>query len=311
MKARTALLLLALSAVASCQRTEAKKDVLPPAAGSALPRPTVPTLAEIERDGGPGAAADDDEGSYRGTGTLHPREEAQLGPKSSGVLTAVTVKEGDLVKKGQLLFRLDAQQAQLAVEQAKAGQASAEVAARTAELDFERVKQLHERGSVSPAAFDQAKARVDGANAAVNQAKAAVSLARKVAGDSAVHSPISGVVTAKHKSVGETVTMMPPTIVLVIQDVSSLELRARLPERALGTLGAGDRIDVTVPAQGERMTVPILRINPAVDFRTRTIEVIAQIDNSAGRLRSGMLAEVVFAAGDAGIARAPQGDGAR
>lgn len=284
-----------LAFAVGCKSADAKKDVLPPASGSALPPPVVPKLADV---GDAGKAAEDEGGAYRGTGTLHPKEEAQLGPKNSGVITAIAVEEGDKVKKGQLLFRLDGRQAQLAVQQAKAAQASAEVAKQTAELDFNRTKALFERGSVAQAAYDQAKARLDGAVAAVDQAKTAVSLARKVAADTAVHAPISGVVTAKLKNVGETATMMPPTIVLIVQDVSKLELRARLPERALSKLEPGHRIAVHVPALGTRLTVPIERINPAVDPRTRTIEVVALVDNADGKLRSGMLAEVSF--GDTG-----------
>lgn len=284
------LTLVAALAV-GCSRADAKKDVLPPASGSALPPVVMPKLAGADKqaDGG-----QEDDGAFRGTGTLHPREEAQLGPKSSGVIAAIAVEEGDKVKKGQLLFRLDSKQAQLAVEQAKAAVASAKVAEQTAQLDFDRTKQLHDKGNVAQAAYDQAKARLDAAKAAVEQANTAVSLAKKVATDTAVHSPINGVITQKLKNVGETATMMPPTIVLVVQDVSKLELRARLPERALAKLKPGDHIQLNIPALGDKLSVPISRINPAIDARTRTMEIVAELDNSDGKLRSGMLAEVSF-----------------
>jgi RND family efflux transporter MFP subunit len=298
-RARTALFFTSLL-VWACDRSDVDKDVLPPPSGAAVAPPVVPKLGYVGvgADGG----ADDDSALFRGTGTLHPLREAQLGPKSSGVIAAITVEQGDRVKKGQLLFRLDSRQAQLAVEQAKTAVASAKVAEQTAELELNRTKQLFEKGNVAQAAYDQAKARLDGATAAVNQANSSVALAKKVAADSAVHSPIDGVVAAKLKSVGETATMMPPTIILIVQDVSKLELRARLPERALGTLKAGDRVRVDVPALGERLTVPIERINPSVDARTRTLEIVAILDNAAGKLRSGMLAEVSFgqASADAG-----------
>jgi RND family efflux transporter MFP subunit len=305
MKRVRAALLVSSLAIFACNRADVKKDVLPPASGTALAPPVVPKLSEIAFGTDAGAQADDSS-VFRGTGTLHPLKEAQLGPKSSGVIAAIAVEQGDRVKKGQLLFRLDSRQAQLAVEQAKTAVASAKVAEQTAELEFNRTKQLFEKGNVAQAAYDQAKARLDGATAAVNQANASVALAKKVAADSAVHSPIDGVVTAKLKSVGETATMMPPTIILIVHDVSKLELRARLPERALGTLKAGDHVKVDVPALGQRLSVPIERINPSVDARTRTLEIVAVVDNAAGKLRSGMLAEVSFgeAAADAGAVAA-------
>ena len=288
---RWVVLALVPFVVAACSKTEAKKDVLPPASGSALPPPAVPKLSGAgENDAG----KDEDVDGHRGTGTLHPKESAELGPKQSGVISAISVEEGDKVKKGQLLFRLESRQAQLAVEQAKAAQASAEVAERTAQIEYDRTKKLFDRGAVSEAAHEQAQARLDAAKAAVEQAKTAVSLARKSAADTAVRSPIAGVVTAKLKNVGETATMMPPTIVLVVQDTSKLELRARLPERVLADLSPGEPISVRIPALGKALSVPIERINPAVDPRTRTIEVVAMIDNADGKLRSGMLAEVSF-----------------
>ena len=100
--------------------------------------------------------------------------------------------------------------------------------------------------------------------------------------------------TAKLKNVGETVTMMPPTIVLIVQDVSELELRAKLPERALSFLNVGTNVHVRFPAVDLDLSVPIRRINPTVDPRTRTVEVVAMLDNASGKLKPGMLAEITI-----------------
>jgi RND family efflux transporter MFP subunit len=275
----------------ACKRTESKPELASP---SALPAPAIPSVSSLrteEPDAGAGVAAG---AALSGTGTLYPREEAQLGPKMSGVLSAVMVEEGDRVKKGQTLFKLDSSSADLSVRQAKTQLESAEVGLRAAELDYKRTKELHDRGSIAPATFDQVQARYDSAKTSVAQAKVAVSMAQKMSGDSAVRSPIAGVVSAKLKSVGETVTMMPPTIVVVVQDTSVLELRARLPERSLKTLMPGSMIKVKLPAMGIEKSVPIKRINPAIDVMTRTVEVIADIDNADGKLKPGMLAELAL-----------------
>jgi RND family efflux transporter MFP subunit len=240
-------------------------------------------------------AEGEDSAGFRGTGTLFPREKAELGPKMTGVITKLTVAEGDTVKKGQLLFTVDAGQASLAVQQAQASLNAANINQGAAELDFNRTKELFDRGSVPPATFDQVKARLDGARTQVEQAKVAVSQAQKAVADTAVVSPLDGVVSAKLKSVGELATLMPPTIVLVVEDVRTLELRARLPERALSSLKSGDKLQITVPATGEQRDLQIERINPTVDPRARTIEVVSRIDNQDGKLRPGMLAEVRFA----------------
>lgn len=266
---------------------------LPPAAGSAPP--AIPTLAGVgSADDTPGTGPAGDSKHLSGTGTLQPREEAKLGPKATGNLTSIKVDEGDTVKKGQVLFTLDSSQAYIGVQQAKAGVQAAKVGFDSAELDYKRTKALFDRGSVAPATFDQVKARYNGAQAQLEQAKAALNMAQRHASDTVTRAPISGVVTAKLKNVGETVTMMPPTVVLVVQDIDVLELHANLPERALTYVKAGDTIHVHIPSLGTDRDVKVKRVNPAVNPRSRTIEVVAELDNKGHQLKPGMLVEVRY-----------------
>jgi RND family efflux transporter MFP subunit len=293
-----ALMALVLSA-AGCKRHEVGQG-LPPASGSGVASPKIPALGDLTGSDDPDGGANERAGHFSGTGTLRASHEAELGPKVTGVLTEIRVDEGDKVKKGEVLFRTDSSQAASAVSQAKAGVASAQVALDSAKLDFNRTEQLYKSGAVAPATYDQVKSRYDGAGAAVDQAKAALSAAEQALADTVVRSPIDGVVTAKLKNVGEVATLMPPTTVLVVQDVVHLELRARLPERALGHIEPGDRIQVSLPALGVQRRIAVERVNPAVDPRSRTIEVIANVDNQDKKLKPGMLAEVSFDLPDAG-----------
>lgn len=263
---------------------------LPPPTGSgAPPSPVIPKLAEVApKEAAEGVATP--EAAW--TGSLFARHEAQLGPKTSGVLSEITVEEGARVKKGQLLFRLETNQASLGVEQAKAAIASAQVNLDSAKLDFTRASDLVAKNAIAPATFDQAKAQFDRAQTMLEQAKVNLKVAERSVVDSAIVSPIDGVVTAKLKSVGETATMMPPTVVLVVQDVEHLELRAKIPEKALAQVREGSPLRMTIPTLKLTRDVPVKRINPAIDQRTRTIEVIADVDNKDGKLKVGMFAEV-------------------
>jgi len=277
-----------LLVAAACQRHESA--ALPPPAGSgAPPPPTIPKLADLS-SGAPEASATASTAAW--TGSLFARHEAELGPKMSGILSQIAVEEGDRVKKGQLLFRLDAAQGSLAVDQAKAGVATAEVGYEASKLDFNRATELMQKGSIAPAAYDQAKSGHDRALSTLSQAKVALQQAQRSLADTAVYSPIDGVVTAKLKSVGETATMMPPTVVLVVQDIQKLELRARLPERALANIKEGSTIRMTAPSVNIARDVKVKRINPTIDQRTRTVEVVADVDNAASDLKVGMLVEV-------------------
>ena len=292
MKLRPSLVaaFLVTVALAGCKSKKPGSD-LPSPTGSSPP--AIPTLSGPgSSNGSAGSSGDADH--LAGTGTLEPREKAELGPKVTGNITSIKVDEGDKVKKGQVLFTIDSSQEYIGVQQAKAGVQAAQVGFDAAELNYKRTKALFDKGSVAPATFDQVKAGYDGAKAQLEQAKAALNMAQRRASDTVVTSPISGVVTAKLKSVGETATMMPPTVVLVVQDIDVLELHARLPERALSYVKAGDTIHVHIPSIGTNRDVKIKRVNPGVDPRSRTIEVVADLDNKDRKLKPGMLVEARY-----------------
>ena len=286
-----ALFAIAAAVAAVSCRSKDGPSLPPPTGSGAPPAPSIPALKELS---GAVPATQTTPDGRAGTGSLHARHQAQLGPKASGVISFIGVEEGDRVKKGQLLFRLEAAQAALATEQARTALSSAQVQLDSAKLDFDRAKLLFDKGSIAPAAFDQAKSRYDAAASTVEQAKAAVNLAERHATDTAVYSPIAGVVAEKRMNVGETATMMPPSVVLVVQDIDALELRARLPETALKGLSEGSEITVRLSALDETRRVRIKRIAPTVDPRTRTIEIVADVDNADHRLKAGMLAEVAY-----------------
>ena len=284
--------LLVMVWLTACSRSNSDNG-LPPPTGSGIPAPEVPSVGALLSAAPANGAAT--RGALSITGTLYARAEASLGPSASGTLRSITVEEGDRVKKGQVLFRLDPLQAGLAVQQAQAQLESARVNQRVVELELNRTKELYERGSVPQATFEQVQARYDLAKSSVAQSEAQLSLLQKTAADNVVRSPIDGVVTQKLKNVGETVTMMPPTIVVVVQDIDVLELRARLPERHLATVRQGSALKVSFSSVKAERVVPVTRINPAVDVASRTVEIVALVDNADGALKPGMLADVTIA----------------
>jgi len=229
------------------------------------------------------------------TGTVLPIAEAKVGTMATGVITAMKVEEGDRVRTGQVLFKLDPDNQVLALNQAEASLASALVAQRTANTEFQRVSALRERGSISPALYDQTKAQLDGAKAGVELARAAAKSAKQAVVDTTVRAPINGVVSRRIAAVGDTVTLMPPSVVLVIQNISELEVRGRAPETMLAKIKPGSPVRVRFPSIGIEKTVAIARINPSVDPMTRTIEVVARLQNTDESLKAGMLVELDFA----------------
>jgi RND family efflux transporter MFP subunit len=232
--------------------------------------------------------------NHRWVGTAQAKHHVELAPGMTGVIAAIEVEEGDMVEAGQQVFRIKGAEVKLMVSQAEAVVASAELAFGEAEREAERTRKLAERGSVGSANLERAQAGVEAAAAGVKQAKAAASLARSRTGELTVETPISGVVTRRLQDVGEMATMMPPTIVLVIDDLSTIEVRVRVPELKLRELDIGTPVTVYFPAIDHTLEVPITRIGNAVDSRTRTIELIIEVANPNLKIKSGMSVEVAI-----------------
>jgi RND family efflux transporter MFP subunit len=277
--------LLLTTALVACNQSGAGD--LPPAAGEgAPPMPALPRAAPADKP--PDGARPDS----RTTGTTVPVDRAEVAPTMSAIIQAISVEEGDMVKKGQILFRMRTTDISLQLQQATAAQKSARVAAAAAKVEFDRMQRLLDQNAVERAQYDRVKAQYDGAQVGAEQAKVAVSMARRMLADATVKSPISGVVTAVLKNPGEMATMMPPTVVVVLEDQSTLELVFRLPESSLASLAVGNPIAVDFEAIKQKRDAVVARVSPSVDPRTRTVEVVARLDNKDGRLRSGMLAIV-------------------
>lgn len=275
--------------VAACDSKEAEKPKLPAAATNApaIPVPSKTTAPQ------PGVKAGSRDLSIeRYVGTALPKQEAELGPRMSGTLATVDVVEGQQVKKGQVLFRLDARSTRLGVSQAETGLQGAIIARDNARRELERQQQLAAKGTIAAAVLERAESAFNSAENGVSQAEVGLSMARRGTADSAVVSPIDGLVAHKFKDVGETVTMMPPTIVVVIQDQSVLEVRARIPEAALRLVHVGDQVTAHFTALEASREAKVVRVQPTVDAATRTIEIVTDVDNKDGVLRPGMYVEL-------------------
>jgi RND family efflux transporter MFP subunit len=305
-------LVLAVAAGASgCKSKKSSASKLPPAAGSGAA--ALPEIPDVRPPAGAGAGAGTAATATAGevvTGTLEARQQVAVGPRASGTIVLLKVDEGSTVKKGELLFQLDSRDAQLMKKQAVTQLEAAKLQLRTAQREYDRIKGMVAQNALPQQQLDQLEAQVDGARLQITAAENAIAMASKQILDSAVPSPLAGVVTRKLMSVGEYATMMPPSPVLIIQDQSSLELKFRLAESSLASVRAGDPVIVTVPSLAQTRAAKVARISPMVDPRTRTIELTAVLDNCDGGLRPGLGAQVALGA-PAGDVTAPACAGKR
>ena len=297
--AEISLLVVIAAGAPGCKKKGAD---MPPAQGAgAPPMPSLPTVTPTNTEETSMVAPTEG----RTTGTTFPRAEAQVAAKAAGIIQRIFVKEGDKVRRGMVLFRQDTGDAALRVDQAQAALDAAKVNQRSAETEFNRVKSMADQKAATGMQLDQGQAALDGARVGVQQAEVALNMARKSLADATARSPIDGLVTAKLKNEGEMATMMPPTVVMVVQDQSVLELRFRLPEKSLVEAKVGEAVTAKFEAVGITRQAKVSRIQPMVDPRTRTVEVVADVPNPDGALKSGLLAEVELASAERAGAEPP------
>jgi membrane fusion protein (multidrug efflux system) len=283
--------------LAGCGGGKDTGPALPPATGaSSPPLPALPAVsgpaAATSATSAPGAASAAIASTRRSTGTLLPHSEVAVVARSRGVVVAMTVDVGARVEPGKILFRVDGREAALRLTQAQTQLAAARQELAGIEVEYHRTQKLLEQQAATPQQWDRVSAQHDAAKVGVAQAQSSVAIAGKAVTDTTVVAPIGGVVVARRVALGDYVT--DGAQALVVQDQARLDLRFRLPDRALQTTGVGDAITVSLPALGVTRKATISLVAPSVDPRTRTIELTAVLDNRDGRLRPGLMADVEF-----------------
>jgi len=224
------------------------------------------------------------------TGSLTPLTEATVKAKVAGELMAVTVREGESVKQGQVLARIDLTEVGAKVAAREADVAAAKAQLVWAEKNRNQQKALLEKSFISQSAFDNIQSNYEVAVAKLHAADAELVVARKSQGDAVLVAPFSGIVSLRHAQPGERVALDAKVISIV--DLSQLQLEASVPPAAIGQVKIGQTMNFRVEGFGEReFAGRIERINPAATAGSRSISVYAVIDNREGLLRGGMFAQ--------------------
>jgi membrane fusion protein, multidrug efflux system len=210
--------------------------------------------------------------SYSGTAPLEARGESQVVAKTSGVALAVMAEEGQAVRAGQVLVRLDSARAAL-----QAAQSATQM--RKLEANYARSRQLAEQKLISANDIDQIKYDLENARAANRLANLELSYANVVA-------PISGVIAQRSIKPGNFVQINTPIFRIV--DTSRLEATLNVPERELETLKSGLPVKLQVDAlPGKTFEGTVDRVAPVVDSGSGTFRVICAFAGG-GLLQPGM-----------------------
>ena len=223
------------------------------------------------------------------SGTVQPVRQATVKAKVSGDVRQVTVREGESVKEGQLLARIDTADLDAKLIERVGALESAKAQLALAEKNRTTNGALLKQNFISQNAFDTFESTYNVAQGNVKSAEAQVQLARNALKDAIATSPLNGIVAKRHVNPGEKAAFDSPLITVV--DLKDLELQAMVPAVDVPELDIGKMVELTIDGFGERrFTGRIERINPSTEPGTRAILVFVGIPNGDGALRGGMFA---------------------
>jgi RND family efflux transporter MFP subunit len=224
------------------------------------------------------------------TGSLMPLNEATVKAKVAGELVAVDVREGESVKQGQMLAKIDLTEVEARVASRQADVEAAKAQLVWADKNRSQQKALLDKAFISQSAFDNIQSNYDVAAAKLRAAEAELVVVRKALGDAVLMAPFAGIVSLRHAQPGERVALDAKVVSVV--DLSRLQLEAAVPPAAIGRVKVGQSMNFTVEGFGTReFAGRIERINPAATAGSRSISIYAVIDNREGLLRGGMFAQ--------------------
>ena len=233
-------------------------------------------------------------GLARATGTVRARNEATLAAKATGQIKRIRVEVGDRVRAGAALVEMDSVNVRIGLENARAAERLAVASLAEAERELARAQELMAQEGLAQAAFDKVRTGREIAAAQLDQARAALRMAEQQVADATITAPFDGVVTARYRNAGDTVTLMPVTPILALTDVDHLEARLAVPEAIAAFVKEGERVQGTTTPGDERFEAVVRVKGAVIDPASRTIEVLAEVAAGGPKLRPGTLVNVDF-----------------
>lgn len=241
------------------------------------------------------------------TGNSAAVNTANLVARVPGFLSTVNYKDGDLVKKGTLLFTIEPESYELKYKQAQAAEEAAAATVKQTQADYERQVDLAARGTASKATLDTSTANRDTARANYDQAQVNTKLAKINYGYTSVTAPFDGIVTARTVSVGEYVgANSQPTVLATIVQHDPIYVNFSINERDLLRIRTEVRRRGLTPDDLKKVPVEIgLQTDegyphvgaldyaaPAVDASTGTLTARAIVENPRRVLLPGLFVRV-------------------
>jgi RND family efflux transporter MFP subunit len=222
------------------------------------------------------------------SGALKALNTVAVKAKVAGELQGLAKREGETVKVGEVVARIDSTEAEARVRQADQQAQSALAQVRVARRAQENNQALVGQGFISPTALDTTSANLAAAEANHQAAQAALDIARKALADTTLRAPMTGQVSARLVQNGERVAL--DTRVLELVDLSAFEVEVALAPADAALVRVGQPVTLQVEGLAQPVSGRVARSNPTVQVGSRNVLVYVQVAAVPG-LRQGLFAQ--------------------
>jgi len=225
------------------------------------------------------------------SGTIaSPAAPSEISFLVSGRVIQVVPREGDYVRKGQLLASIDPTDYQLSLTTATAQADMARIAFERAEDEHRRMKMLFDSKSLAPNDYEKYKSAFESSRQQEEQSIASEQITRKRLTDSELHSPLNGFISKRSIEPGDMAS--PGRTAFEIVNLDTVEVSVGVPETDVHVVRVGQKAAITLPAlPGESFKGVVRLVNVSADAGTRTFMTRISIPNPKHTLRIGMVAE--------------------
>lgn len=223
------------------------------------------------------------------SGSLQPEVEARVRSEITGPIERTYVDEGQRVRRGVLLARINDNSVRDAYLSARSAVRSAESALQNAQRNAERATRLAKAGALPERDLETALLNQTNAEGALADARARLASAEKELAHTQVRAPINGIVSERQVAPGDVVQV--GAAMFTIVDLRTLRLEATVPVEEIDRLKVGTPVEFGVSGFDRQFRGRIERINPAVDPSTRQVRIYVAIPNAEQSLVAGLFAE--------------------
>ena len=237
--------------------------------------------------------------SVTATGTIEPVTSVDVGTQVSGIVSKLYVDYNSIVKAGQVIAELDRTNLMSDLSSAKANLTSAESSLAYQTANYERFKNLFDKGLISANDYEQARLSFIQAQQQVNTQRNNVKRAETNLGYATITSPIDGVVLSKEVEEGQTVasSFNTPTLFKIAKDLTDMRVIAKVDEADIGEVKEGQRVMFNVDAFPNDIfngNVTQVRQQATTESNVVTYEVVISAPNEDLKLKPGLTANVTI-----------------